>query len=52
MSKKGLRQAVMWVIAADFPVLFVGAVTIESAVLTVAALVVLGAAAVVAALVY
>ena len=43
---------VMWVMAADFPLLYVGAVTLESAPVTVAALAVMGVSAAIAALVY
>ena len=52
MNKGVLRQAVLWVTAGGFPLLYLGAVTIESTVLTVASLVVIGVAAAVAALVY
>ena len=52
MIKARLRQVVLWVIAADFPVLYIGAVTVESTATSIAALVVLAVAAAVAALVY
>ena len=52
MSKKTLRQLALWVMAADFPLLYLGTISLESAPLTIATLVVLGAAASVAALVY
>ena len=52
MNRRILRQTAMWVMAADFPVLYVGAVTVESAVLTATALAVMVAGALVAALVY
>ena len=42
----------MWVMAADFPLLYVGAVGAESTVVTLAALAVLGIATAVAAAVY
>ena len=52
MSKKTWRQIVLWVILLDSPVLYTGAVTLESTLVTTAALVMMGAAAAVAALVY
>ena len=52
MNKQKLRQIVLWVVAADFPLLYVGAVSLENAVMTVAALAVMGVAVTVAAVVY
>ena len=52
MNKQKLRQIVLWSMAADFPVLYVGAVSLENAIVTVAALAVMGVAVTVAALVY
>ena len=52
MSRDRVRQVVMWVIAADFPLLYVGGVTLESTAAAMAALVVMGAAAAVAVGVY
>lgn len=52
MNKQKLRQIVLWVIAADFPLLYVGAVSLENVVMTVAALAVMGVAVTVAAAVY
>lgn len=52
MNKQKLRQIVLWVMAADFPLLYVGAVSLENAVMTVAALAVMGVAVTVAAVVY
>ncbi len=46
------KQIALGVMAADFPLLYAGAVTLEDAVVSVAALVVMAAAATVAALVY
>ena len=46
------KQIALGVMAADFPLLYVGAVTLEDAVVSAAALVIMGAAAAVAALVY
>ena len=46
------KQIALGLMAADFPLLYVGAVTLEDAVVSVAALVVMAAAATVAALVY
>ncbi len=52
MNKRKLRQIVLWSMAADFPLLYVGAVSLENAVMTVAALAVMGVAVTVAAVVY
>ena len=52
MIRARLRQVVLWVIAVDFPVLYVGAVTVESTATAIAALLALTVAAAVAALVY
>jgi hypothetical protein len=52
MNKQKLRQIVLWSMAADFPVLYVGAVSLENAIVTVAALAVMGVAVTVAAFVY
>ena len=52
INKHRLRQISWWVIAADFPLLYTGAVTLESTAVAVASLVVMGVAAAVAALVY
>ena len=52
MNKQKLRQIVLWVMAADFPLLYVGAVSLENAVMTVAALAVMGVAVTVAGVVY
>ena len=52
MSKQKLRQIVLWSMAADFPLLYVGAVSLENAIVTVAALAVMGVAVTVAAFVY
>ena len=52
MNKQKLRQMVLWCMAADFPVLYVGAVSLENAIVTVAALAVMGVAVTVAAFVY
>ena len=52
MNRGRLRQVVMGVIAADFPLLYVGAVTLDSAELAAAALAVMAAAIAVAARVY
>ncbi len=52
MNKQKLRQIVLWGFAADFPLLYVGAVSLENAVMTVAALAVMGVAVTVAAVVY
>ena len=52
MNRQRLRQIVLWVVAADFPALYLSSVTYGSTPATVAALVVLGAAAALAAVVY
>ena len=52
MSRGQARSVVLWVIAADFPVLYLGAVTFGSTALIIATLAVLGVSALVAALVY
>ena len=52
MNKQKLRQIVLWGMAADFPVLYVGAVSLENAIVTAAALAVMGVAVIVAAFVY
>ena len=52
MNKQKLRQIVLWSMAADFPVLYIGAVSLENAIVTVAALAVMGVAVTVAAFVY
>lgn len=52
INKHRLRQISWWAIAADFPLLYTGAVTLESTAVTVATLVVMGVAAAVATLVY
>lgn len=46
------RQIVLWVIALDFPLMYVGAVSLGNDAMTLAALAVMGAAAAVAAVVY
>ena len=48
MTRDRLRQIALWVMAADFPLLYLGAVSLENTVATIAALSVMGAAAVVA----
>ena len=50
MSK--LREIALWIMAADFPLLYVGAVTLEDMVVTILALVIMGAAAVAAAIAF
>ena len=50
--KERAKQMALGVMAADFPLLYVGAVTLEDAVVSAAALVVMAVAAAVAALVY
>ena len=52
MNKDKVRQIALWAIIADFPALYVGAVSLEQAALTVGALAILAAAAVAAAVVF
>lgn len=52
MNKDKLKQVALGVIAADFPLIYVGAVTLENAMITILALVIMGAAAALAAVVY
>ena len=52
MNKKKLRQVILWTMAADFPLLYVGAVSLENAVMTGATLAVMAVAVAVAAVVY
>ena len=51
VDRKRIRQIVLWVIAADFPLMYVGAVSLENGPMTLATLAVMAAAAA-AALVY
>lgn len=51
-NKTKLRQVALVIIMADFPLVYVGAVIIESGTLTAAGLVIMTAAAALAALVY
>jgi|GEM_PF-6483322 hypothetical protein len=52
IGKPKARQIVLWVMAADFPLIYFSAVTIEDSVLTVIALVIMAAAAVAAGIVF
>jgi len=52
MSKSRVRHIIVCVMAGDFPLLYLGAVTLESTAVTLAALAVMGVSAVVAVLVY
>ena len=51
-AKSKVQQIALWVMAADFPLLYLGAVTFEEAALTVVALVIMAAAAVAAGIVF
>ena len=51
-DKAKLKQVVLWVMAADFPLLYIGAVSLENAVFTVATLVVMAVAVAVAVYAY
>ena len=52
MNRSKVRQYVLWVIAADFPVLYFGTVTAHSSTITIAALAVLGLTSAAAVLAY
>ena len=52
MTKERLRQITLWVMAVDFPMLYLGAVSLENSAVTLAALGMMGFAAAVATLVY
>ncbi len=52
IDRKKARQIVLWVMAVDFPLLYVGAVSLENGPMTVATIAVMAAAAAVAAIVY
>ena len=52
MNRQRARRWVLWGMAADFPLLYVGTVSLESAVVTVVALAIMGVAVVVAAFVF
>ena len=52
LSKSKVQQIALWVMAADFPLLYLGAITFESVPLTAAALVVMAAAAIAAGIVF
>ena len=52
MARDRVRQYVLWVIAADYPLLYLGAITLESSPVTTATLAVLALAAAIAAWAY
>ena len=52
MNSAKLKQVVLWVLAAGFPLMYVGAVSLQNTALTIAALIAAGVAAVAAAVVY
>ena len=52
IDRKRLRQIVLWVIAIDFPLMYVGAVSLGNEPMTLATIALMGAAAAVAAAVY
>ena len=52
ISKSKVQQIALWVMAADFPLLYLGAITFESMPLTVVALVIMAAAAIAAGIVF
>ena len=51
-AKSKVQQIALWVMAADFPLLYLGAVTFENTAVTTIALVVMAAAAVAAGIVF
>ena len=52
IDRRRVRQIVLWVIAVDFPLMYVGAVSLGNDTMTLATLAVMGAAAAVAAVVF
>lgn len=52
IGKPKARQIVLWVMAADFPLIYLSAVTIEDTVLTIVALFIMAAAAIAAGIVF
>ena len=52
MNRERAKQIALGVMATDFPLLYVGAITLEDATVSIVGLVVMGIAAAVAALVY
>lgn len=52
IGKAKVRQIVLWVMAADFPFLYLGAVSFEETMWTVIALVIMSAVAVAAGIVF
>ena len=52
IAKSKVQQIALWVMAADFPLLYLGAVTFENMALTAAALVIMAAAAVAAGIAF
>ena len=52
ITKSKVQQIALWVMAVDFPVLYLGAVPSESAALTAVALVIMAAAAVAAGIAF
>ncbi len=51
-DKAKLKQVVLWVMAADFPLLYIGAVSLENAVFTTVTLAVMAVAVAVAVYAY
>ena len=52
MTRERLRQITLWLMAVDFPMLYLGAVSFENSAVTLAALGVVSLSAAVASLVY
>lgn len=52
IDRRRVRQIVLWIIAADFPLMYVSAVSVGNDAWTLAGLAIMGAAAAVAAVVY
>ena len=52
ISKSKVQQIALWVMAADFPLLYLGAVTFDNMAVTIIALVIMAAAAVAAGIAF
>ncbi|MCY4529803.1 MAG: hypothetical protein OXD46_12320 [Chloroflexi bacterium] len=52
ISKSKVQQIALWVMAADFPLLYLGAVTFDNLAVTIIALIIMAAAAVAAGIAF
>ena len=52
ISKSKVQQIALWVMAADFPLLYLGAVTFDNMAVTIIALIIMAAAAVAAGIAF